>query len=1058
MTIKVSMFPHRDELQPEPISGISAVVVNYFKYLPDLGIELLPPGADDPDLVAVHAGGLANPPMTIPMVAHNHGLYWTADKDMGVWTNEMNEAVIDIARRATTITVPSSWVAEVFKRDMHLRPAIIPHGVNWDDWQEGVGDEGYVLWNKNRASDACDPKPVNELATRAPRTRFLTTYAAPNPRPNIRQTGTMDHASMRQMILNCSVYLATTKETFGIGTLEAMAAGKPVLGFNYGGTADLVKHGYSGYLAAPGDYEDLAQGLAYCQEHAVALGANGRKAAKHFTWQRVADQVAAQYALTVDLDRRQDDGTVAVVIPLYNKASTILRAVRSVLAQTRYPECLIVVNNNSTDDYGPELEKARAEAEAVGMRMYVYTCEQQGVAHARNMGIAHSTEDFIVCLDADDEMLPDFIDKCRRELVWDRSLGIVYAAMEVVFPDGRIQQSQWPGEFDFDAMLKGRNQVPTCCMFRREAWRRAGGFRQRYAPGGAGSEDADLWLRIFLLGFDGKLVASYPLFRYYLGGIVSGNPEYREKDWRGDKGWLLSAPPFAAVSTPADGMSHPVRQYDEPQISVIIPVGPGHINTVIDAIDSVEGQTFRKWELIVVDDDRYHGEFYTDRWRQIHDAFPFINMQMTLGNEHGAGVARNIGASVAKAPLLLFLDADDWLVPTALDEMMRAHKENPDAIIYSDYIGHAYIEPGPTLHRLQLENRLLEYNERTLEAKVMYHAYDFDCVRAQNQPIEGDDPYIWNVISSLVPKSYHEAIGGFDQEMESWEDWDYWVRLAKAGKCFYRLDRPLLEYRFFTGKRRSLANPGESGESGRQLSTHLLQYMRSKYEGIEIMPCSSCGGRSKRSGPLPQPVSMSSFAGGNMSQQVSSEMVMVELIDGNVGDHLVAFQGQSYGYRAHGQQFMMRRDHAALDRRVRVVGQSAAASGPQAQPLPPPPAPEPEAAKQSAAKGVVQKTFDTMRAMSTAPAPSAEDDPPADTGPEPDDLVAVWGINEERAETLLKMGVRSFTGVVMLGEDGIAKALELPELTVRRMIADAKRLIAEKEAPAPAAKKKVAKK
>lgn len=208
------MYPHVDDLQPNPTAGISRVVKKYFEHLPDFGIEMAAKGSDVVDLVAIHAASVSEPPHDIPLVSHCHGLYFTADTIMDRWTHAVNQSVIEVVRHASSVSVPSNWVAEIFKRDMHLNPVVIPHGVDWEEWQGGE-DLGYVLWNKNRNSDACDPMPVNELAMRAPKTRILTTYAAPDPRPNIRITGTVGYTEMRDMVMKCSVYLATTKETFG---------------------------------------------------------------------------------------------------------------------------------------------------------------------------------------------------------------------------------------------------------------------------------------------------------------------------------------------------------------------------------------------------------------------------------------------------------------------------------------------------------------------------------------------------------------------------------------------------------------------------------------------------------------------------------------------------------------------------------------------------------------------------------------------------------------------------------------------------------------------------
>ena len=142
-------------------------------------------------------------------------------------------------------------------------------------------------------------------------------------------------------------------------------------------------------------------------------------------------------------------------------------------------------------------------------------------------------------------------------------------------------------------------------MFRKKMWERLGGYRSRYCPHGAGSEDAEFWLRAGLYGFPAKKVTDAPLFRYsYKSGRVSGDKNYREIDWHSlHPSTKDKQHPIMCVATPANKkLSHPVRQYDEPLVSVVIPVGNGHKQHVFNALDSLESQTMRKWEAIIVDD------------------------------------------------------------------------------------------------------------------------------------------------------------------------------------------------------------------------------------------------------------------------------------------------------------------------------------------------------------------------------------------------------------------------------------------------------------------------
>jgi glycosyltransferase involved in cell wall biosynthesis len=100
---------------------------------------------------------------------------------------------------------------------------------------------------------------------------------------------------------------------------------------------------------------------------------------------------------------------VSIIMPTFNRADTIKRAIRSVQAQTFTDWELIVVDDGSTDD-------TAARIEGCDPRLKLIRQENQGTAGARNTGLRASAGSYIAFLDSDDEWLPHHLELCVRFL------------------------------------------------------------------------------------------------------------------------------------------------------------------------------------------------------------------------------------------------------------------------------------------------------------------------------------------------------------------------------------------------------------------------------------------------------------------------------------------------------------------------------------------------------------------------------------------------------------------------------------------------------------------
>lgn len=792
MTLRVHISPNPDQIADN--NGVGRVVHAQHRYLSAHGIELVP-SSDGADVIACHIQQGELPRVDILFC---HGLYWSGDAGSGnyvAWHHEANARILSAARRALAITVPSDWVAEPFRRDMRRQPVVIGHGIEVDEWQPGENG-GYLLWNKNRAGDVCNPAAAWELARRG-HAVLSTVGPAGTPIDTLHVTGVLSHAEMKPLIQNADIYLATTPETFGVGTLEALASGVPVLGYRWGGTAEIVRHGVDGWLVEPGDLDALEEGIAIIRERRAEMGAAARERAAQYGW----DAVMAQYArlfhqVAEQRAAEQRRAGVSVVITNYNYSAYVAGAIASAVNQAMPPREVIVVDDGSTDDSRIVIEDALAPYGDT-LRYRLIDQHNQGVAAARNAGIAAATSTHIVCLDADDELDPAYLATLWPAVKDDRALGVAYTGLRLLWPNGVETNADWPPPFSFEAQAAGgvppSNVVPCAALFRRDLWQRSGGYRQVYAPG----EDAEFWVRGLSLGYEGRKVSAEPLFRYRLHeGSASRTKQYKRIDtwhpWMRDRHYPMAAP---SKQVPL------VRSYSAPLISVIIPVGPGHSRYLPAALDSLLGQTLRAWEAVVVDDS---GE----AWGDLLQPYPFVRVIRTAGGQ-GAGPARNVGLDYARAPLVLWLDADDYLLPSALEEMVRAYAESDGRYIYTDW------------HSLHGDGRTEAHETPEYDPLAWFY-------RGQH------------AVTVLMSTEDARRVGGFDERGFSagWEDWDFFVKCAINGVHGRRLARPLLVYRYHTGTRREAALT-ESGA--------LLNELRQRYAGYitgekTIMGC--CGNSS----------------------------------------------------------------------------------------------------------------------------------------------------------------------------------------------------------------------
>lgn len=185
---------------------------------------------------------------------------------------------------------------------------------------------------------------------------------------------------------------------------------------------------------------------------------------------------------------------VSIIIPCYNQAHFLPDAIESALAQTYTDIEIIVVNDGSPDDTSAvarRYPKVRLIEKANG-----------GLSSARNAGIKAANGVYILPLDADDKLHPQFISK---------TIGvddIVSTALETF----GAEQRAWITDIDapkYKDFIQ-RNHINCCSLYKKEMWSRIGGYDENMK---IGFEDWDFWCRATREGYSVTIIREF-LFYY----------------------------------------------------------------------------------------------------------------------------------------------------------------------------------------------------------------------------------------------------------------------------------------------------------------------------------------------------------------------------------------------------------------------------------------------------------------------------------------------------------------------------------------------------------------
>jgi predicted O-linked N-acetylglucosamine transferase (SPINDLY family)/glycosyltransferase involved in cell wall biosynthesis len=201
---------------------------------------------------------------------------------------------------------------------------------------------------------------------------------------------------------------------------------------------------------------------------------------------------------------------ISVIIACYNHGEYLPEALASIVEQTyKNWECLIV-DDGSTDQSVLIAEKLMDKYANYSIKLLRKA--HSGVIETRNLGLSQCVGQYILFVDADDRIHPNFLQESLEILQANTNIGFIYTDITEF---GSRHQIVSHGDFQ-PAQFLQLNQVPITALFRREIYQQIGGFKKVME---AGWEDWEFWLSAYELGWQGyRLAKPYLYYRQHQAG------------------------------------------------------------------------------------------------------------------------------------------------------------------------------------------------------------------------------------------------------------------------------------------------------------------------------------------------------------------------------------------------------------------------------------------------------------------------------------------------------------------------------------------------------------
>jgi GT2 family glycosyltransferase len=444
---------------------------------------------------------------------------------------------------------------------------------------------------------------------------------------------------------------------------------------------------------------------------------------------------------------KHESELVSIVIPVFNLVDYTRICLESIWRNTKHPFELIIVDNGSTDGTVEYLARLPC--------MVIRNDVNLGVPKAFNQGIRASSGKYVLTLNNDTIVTPDWLSRMVRCAESNDAIGIVGTMSNAVRGPQRDEGASYSGVDGIFAYAERRAEefkdrnfyyprlVAIAMLVKRKIFERVGLFEEDFSPGNY--EDDDLCIRTLLAGFD--VVVAQDVFIHHFGNrtfrasdvpyrsIIDRNKRLFEMKWG---------------QTPYDDvlLRRHQQRHENNLVSVIAPTY-NHSSLLEEGVGSVLRQSHSNLEVIVVNDG---GENVSS----ILENFDDSRIVHVESRQHcGRAAALNRGIMRARGKYIAYMTDGARFRTTHIETLISALESTSCHVAYANS-SEIPIEDHPPI----LDNIDFGYGKSLLMVTN----------------------YI-PIASVVHERSLLEQVGLFAENLAVYEDWDLLMRLA--GTTFF---------------------------------------------------------------------------------------------------------------------------------------------------------------------------------------------------------------------------------------------------------------------------------